>query len=649
MPEKTSTPSNLKKKKLKKVSQSDHRVLDALFNVALDLINRHEQNDILNSLLLQSADLLNAPCVSVDLLEGADTLVTHATTPNQPLKPGNRIQRGEDAPLSWEAIESRMPVKANDYSKRKNPRTAYRGFPIRAILIIPIIHRDQAIGAINFLRFDVGKAFSDVEIYIATQLAQAASLVLDNARVFADLKSELNERTKAETALQEAQAKIIENEKSLAELKVRHNLSRDLHDGIGQPLAYISMQSDIALGLLQQKDQAELEPMLLKLANAAQEANREIREYILGLRENTTSVLQQDFFSSLQQYCESIHKDYSFDIELHLPHILPDVLGSAIVEEQLTYIIREALNNARKHSGTSQASVTIEVNDDFVKAIIEDQGHGMGSTYRGPERRNSLHFGLGIMRSRAEDVGGSIDIDTSPTRGTRIIAELPRRLAEGMLTQFRILLADNHPLFIDGVSNMLMQYGAQVVGIAKDGIEVQEMALALKPDLILMDINMPRMNGLDATRKIKSEMPDIKIIMLTRSMDEENLFTALSAGAAGYLLKGMDADEFMTLLGEISLGEVDFSSEIAIKMLEIFTRPELQISSTQQPDELQSLTERQRDMLSLVAQGLTYKEVGQKLFLAERTIKFHMGTILKQLQLKGRRELIEFAKRNQQE
>lgn len=641
--------SGTKKKKTKKATQLDHRVLDALFHVALDLINRHEQNNILNSLLIQSADLLNAPCVSVELLEGTDTLVTHAATPNQPLKPGNRIKRGEDAPLSWEALESRKPVTTNDYSKRKNPRTAYRGFPIRAILIIPIIHRDQAIGTINFLRFDVGKAFSDTEIYIATQLAQAASLVLDNARVFAELKSELDVRIKAEAALQEAQAKVIENEKSLAELKVRHNLSRDLHDGIGQTLAYISMQSDIALQLLQKKDQAELQPTLLRLANVSQQANREIRDYILGLQEKNVSFLHQDFFSSLQQYCASFQKEHNFDIELHLPHILPDVLGSAIVEEQLTYIIREALNNARKHSGASKATVTIEVNEDFVKALIEDKGHGMGSTYRGPERRNSMHFGLGIMRSRAEDVGGSIDIDTSPSTGTRIIAELPRRLAEGMLTKFRILLADNHPLFIDGVSNMLLQYGAQVVGIAKDGIEVQEMALALKPDLILMDINMPRMNGLDATRNIKSKMPDVKIIMLTRSMDEENLFTALSAGAAGYLLKGMDADEFMTLLGEISLGEVEFSSELAVKMLEIFTRPELQISPTQPPDGLQSLTERQRDMLSLVAQGLTYKEVGQRLFLAERTIKFHMGRILKQLQLKGRRELIEFTKRNQQE
>jgi DNA-binding NarL/FixJ family response regulator len=254
---------------------------------------------------------------------------------------------------------------------------------------------------------------------------------------------------------------------------------------------------------------------------------------------------------------------------------------------------------------------------------------------------------MGIMRSRAEEVGGSLVIDTSPTTGTRIIVRLPRKLAEETLTHLRILLADDHPLFIEGVRNMLTLRGAQVVGIAKDGIEAQEMARSLKPDMLLMDINMPRMNGLEATRGIKAENPYLKIIMLTTSMDEENLFAALSAGAAGYLLKGMSADEFMTLLGEVALGEAIFSSDMAAKMLEVFARPELQASPTRPRDQLEVLNERQRDVLSLVAQGLTYKQVGAHLFLTERTVKFHMGEILKRLQLKGRRELMDFARRNQ--
>jgi two-component system NarL family response regulator len=250
------------------------------------------------------------------------------------------------------------------------------------------------------------------------------------------------------------------------------------------------------------------------------------------------------------------------------------------------------------------------------------------------------------MRSRAEEVGGTVHIDTSPATGTRIIVRLPRRLGEDGLSHLRILLADDHPLFSDGVRDMLSIHGAQVVGIARDGLEAQEMVRSLKPDLLLMDINMPRMNGIDATRKLKADFPELKIIMLSASMEEDDLFGALSAGASGYLLKGMAGDEFMTLLTEVALGEASFSSDMAAKVLEIFARPEFQTSPTRPRDQLEALNERQRDVLSLVAQGLTYKEVGTHLFLTERTVKFHMGEILKRLQLKGRRELMEFTRKN---
>jgi len=645
----------MSKKTLKTAAQNQERrktapgydthVPDALHRVTLDLMNRYEVSEILDRLLVQSADLLATPSVSIDLLEGDDVIVTHAATPGQPLEVGDRMRRGEGGYLSWKAIDTRKPAAVADYSKWAKRRTLFDHFPIRAVLIVPIIHGERVLGTINFLRLEVGRTFSETEINLATQLALAAALALDNARVYARLKSELEERNRAETDLHEAQAQMMQKELSLAVLNEREHLARDLHDGIGQLLGYISMQSDLAMGLSEDNDRTGMQQALAKLTDAARQANRDLRAYILGLKENTAPSDHQDFFSALQHYCQSVKQDYQFNFELHLPSTLPEVLGSAAVETQLTYIVREALSNARKHSGTSHASLSIEVDHDFVQAVIEDRGGGMGGTYRGPERRRGVHFGMGIMRSRAEEVGGSIYIDTSPDTGTRITAHLPRRLAEKNLTHLRILLADDHPLFVDGVHNMLTLRGAQVVGIAKDGVEAQEMARALKPDLLLMDINMPRMNGLEATRSIKAEMPDLKIVMLTTSMDEENLFAALSAGAAGYLLKGMSAAEFMTVLGEVALGEAIFSSDMAAKMLEIFARPELQTSPTQPRDPLEALSERQTDVLSLVAQGLTYKEVGAHLFLTERTVKYHMGEILSRLQLKGRREAEEYAKR----
>jgi two-component system NarL family response regulator len=198
------------------------------------------------------------------------------------------------------------------------------------------------------------------------------------------------------------------------------------------------------------------------------------------------------------------------------------------------------------------------------------------------------------------------------------------------------MIVDDHPLFIDGLRNMLAARGAHVIGMAKDGVEAREMARALKPDLILMDINMPRMNGLDATRLIKAEMPEVKVAMLTTSMAEEDVLEALQVGAAGYLPKGMGADEFMARLGEIARGEVDFSAGMARQLLEMFAKKN---------SELAELTERQAEILRLVAQGLTYKDIGERLFLTERTVKYHMGEILSRLQLKRREDAEEYARR----
>ncbi len=119
----------------------------------------------------------------------------------------------------------------------------------------------------------------------------------------------------------------------------------------------------------------------------------------------------------------------------------------------------------------------------------------------------------------------------------------------------RVLLVDDHPLVRNGIASLLMANNIEVVGEASDGLEAREKARELKPDTILMDIKMPRCNGLEATRLIKTEMPRIKIIILTACDDDEYLFEAIKSGAEGYLLKTFRAEEFLTLLSEVANGE----------------------------------------------------------------------------------------------
>jgi two-component system NarL family response regulator len=210
----------------------------------------------------------------------------------------------------------------------------------------------------------------------------------------------------------------------------------------------------------------------------------------------------------------------------------------------------------------------------------------------------------------------------------------------------KALLVDDHPLFLDGLKTLLTIRGIEVVGTACDGLEAQEKARALRPEVILMDIQMPHLDGLAATHLIKEELPDVKIVMLTMSENDEDLFKAFKNGACGYLVKTDDTDKFFDLLSGLVRGEVPLSPGLADRILKEFAHQEGISGSVENVVEKEEyLTPRQIEVLTSVAEGLTYKEVGAKLFLSEPTIKYHMGEIIERLHLKNRRQAIEYARR----
>jgi two-component system NarL family response regulator len=209
----------------------------------------------------------------------------------------------------------------------------------------------------------------------------------------------------------------------------------------------------------------------------------------------------------------------------------------------------------------------------------------------------------------------------------------------------KILLVDDHPLFLEGLQNLLTARGIEVVGTASDGLEALEKARTLRPDVILMDVQMPHCDGLAATRLIKAEMPTVKIVMLTVSEEDEDLFEAIKSGASGYLLKSLDARGFFELLSGLTRGEAPLSPGLANRILGEFARQTGGTRVTPEVEGVQALTPRQIAVLTLVAQGLTYKEVGEALCLNERTVKYHMGQILERLHLENRAQVIAYAAR----
>ena len=212
------------------------------------------------------------------------------------------------------------------------------------------------------------------------------------------------------------------------------------------------------------------------------------------------------------------------------------------------------------------------------------------------------------------------------------------------MLNLRILLVDDHPLFRDGIKSLLAARGIEVVGEARDGLEALHKARALRPDLVLMDLTMPNLGGLEATRLLKMEMPEIKVIILTASEEESDLFEAIKSGAQGYLTKSLQAETFFDLLEGVAHGEVLITRQLASKILGEFARQTREAQPAARPSQV--LTEREREVLSLVAQGRTNREIGQALFLSENTIKYHLKSILAKLHLNNRAEAVAFALRS---
>ena len=210
----------------------------------------------------------------------------------------------------------------------------------------------------------------------------------------------------------------------------------------------------------------------------------------------------------------------------------------------------------------------------------------------------------------------------------------------------KILLVDDHALFSESLQNLLTLHGYQVVGTAGDGLEALEEARRLHPDIILMDIEMPGCDGLTATRLIKAEMPDIKIVMLTVAQQDEVLFESLKSGASGYLLKSSPGSQLMQNIDQLAEGQIPLSPGLADKILEEFARMGRQLESTpEQVEETPDLTARQREILTLIVHGMTYEEMGKTLCLSERTIRYHMQEIIQRLHLENRSQVIAYAAR----
>ncbi|WP_057893856.1 response regulator [Lacticaseibacillus brantae] len=201
----------------------------------------------------------------------------------------------------------------------------------------------------------------------------------------------------------------------------------------------------------------------------------------------------------------------------------------------------------------------------------------------------------------------------------------------------KVLIVDDHEMVRLGISTYLgVQPDLEVVGQAENGQQGLDMALALKPDVILMDLVMPEMDGITATQKILAAWPQARIIILTSFIDDEKVYPAIEAGAASYILKTATADEIAAAIRQTAAGESVLEPEVTTKMMNRMANPP-------QPALYDDLTNREREVLQLIAQGKSNQEIAETLFITLKTVKTHVSNILAKLQVEDRTKAAIYA------
>jgi DNA-binding NarL/FixJ family response regulator len=207
-----------------------------------------------------------------------------------------------------------------------------------------------------------------------------------------------------------------------------------------------------------------------------------------------------------------------------------------------------------------------------------------------------------------------------------------------MSDPIRVLVVDDHPVWRDGVKNDLRVAGiAEVVGEASDGGEAIQRALEDMPDVVLMDLQLPTVSGVEATRRIVEEAPHVKVLVLSASAEEADVLEAVKAGASGYLLKSSTSEEVASAVRRVHEGDAVFTPSLAGLVLDEFRR----VARREEGEP--ELTQRENEVLKLVAKGYTYKDIADRLFITPKTVQNHVHNILAKLQLQKRYELMRYA------
>ena len=343
----------------------------------------------------------------------------------------------------------------------------------------------------------------------------------------------------------------------------------------------------------------------------------------------------------------------------------PDDRLDGIAETALFRIVQEALANVANHADSPKVRVAFRRERDALHLDVRDWGRGFLPSGVSDKPERGRHVGLLGMRERAALIGGELSVESSPGDGTRVVVKVPVapvaarliggkkaevvRMAEATKVRgssrdaITVLIADDHPMVREGLRSMLDAEGIEIIGEAVNGADAVERAQQIDPDVVLMDVRMPDMDGLAATEIIKQTSPQTSVIVITSYESKEYLRRAIEAGAAGYLLKGMSRDSLIDAIRLVKGG----GSLIDARLLsELLKEMGVEGSRFQGAEgALEALTPREQEVLNLLVRGLTNKEIATEMHYSVGTVKNVVQRVIEKLGVSDRTQAAVYAVR----
>ena len=499
--------------------------------------------------------------------------------------------------IAGAVIEANEPIRIEDIEEQLEFKLRARDVvPVSAVMGLPLAGSAKPRGCLMVTRLSGRRGFTDNDLQMATLFANHAAVALE----LADARS-YQQRT------------IL--------LEDRDRIARDLHDHVIQRL--------FAAGLTVQSLQARhpdsaAAAKLGQVVNDLDDTIRQIRTSIFDLH-GTLSPAPASVRTELLAMATEHVAQLGFEPTLRFSGPV-DTLVTPDLAKELAAVLREALSNVARHARASGAEVAVEVSSSRLSLSVSDNGVGLGASTR--------RSGLANLTERATRRGGTLTVtQQSGRRNAAAMADSPDLTA----TPIRIFLLDDHEIVRRGIADLLSAADdMEVVGEAGTAAEALRRIPAVRPDVALLDGRLPDGSGIDVCRDIRSSHPDVRCLILTSYDDDDALFAAVMAGASGYLLKEIRGSSLLEGIRQVRAGRSLLDPTVTERVMQ-------RLRAGQQTDpRLAGLTERERQILDLIAEGLTNRQIGERLFLAEKTVKNYVSALLAKLGMQRRTQAAVF-------